>query len=200
MKFEIDLAHFNWAQRQSLPSSSYQCGHCSNKVSSNQGYKLGHGHNGEGTQMGGIYICPHCRCPTCVDNIGNRFPDSAFGSSVRFIPEDLDALYEEARSCTSNSNYTAAVLVCRKILMHIGVEKGGEEGKSFIYYVNHLATNGYIPPNGSHWVDHIRKKGNEANHEIRIMIRDDARDLLIFIEMLLKFIYEFPNLIPQPSE
>ena len=48
------------------------------------------------------------------------------------------------------------------------------------------------------WVDHIRRKGNEANHEIVSMSRDDAKDLIIFIEMLLKFMYEFPNMIPKP--
>ena len=80
--------------------------------------------------------------------------------------------------------------------MHIGVEQGAEEGKNFIFYVNFLADKGYVPPNGKHWVDHIRKKGNEANHEIVLMERGDAKDLLIFIEMLLKFIYEFPNIVP----
>jgi len=42
------------------------------------------------------------------------------------------------------------------------------------------------------WVDHIRKKGNEANHEIIIVEKDDATELLSFVEMLLKVIYEFP--------
>jgi len=42
-------------------------------------------------------------------------------------------------------------------------------------------------------VDHIRTKGNEANHEIRLMGRQDAEELVTFVEMLLKFIYEFPS-------
>jgi hypothetical protein len=56
-----------------------------------------------------------------------------------------------------------------------------------------------VPPNGKHWVDHIRKKGNEATHEIALMGADDAADLIVFSEMLLKFIYEFPNRIPKPT-
>jgi hypothetical protein len=83
--------------------------------------------------------------------------------------------------------------------MHIGVEKGAEENKPFLYYVDHLANQGYVPPNGKHWVDHIRRKGNEANHEIRVMGKDDAKELLIFLEMLLRFIYEFPSMIPDES-
>jgi hypothetical protein len=95
--------------------------------------------------------------------------------------------------------FTAAVLACRKLLMHIAVDKGASEGKPFIEYVEYLSNKGYVPPNGKVWVDHIRGKGNEANHEIKIMTKEDALDLVTFIEMLLKFIYEFPSRIsPKP--
>ena len=80
--------------------------------------------------------------------------------------------------------------------MNIAVSQGAEENKSFYHYVEYLATNGYVPPNGRGWVDHIRLKGNEATHEIAIMSQQDADDLILFSEMLLKFIYEFPNRIP----
>lgn len=46
-------------------------------------------------------------------------------------------------------------------------------------------------------MDHIRKKGNEATHEIALMTDNDARELLGFVEMLLRFIYEFPKMIPE---
>jgi len=108
----------------------------------------------------------------------------------------LNALYEEARRCTGQNCFTGAVLLCRKMLMNIAVQQGAAEGLKFIEYVNHLAQAGFVPPNGKHWVDHIRKKGNEATHEIAVMSEQDARDLLSFIEMLLRFIYEFPSMVP----
>jgi hypothetical protein len=87
--------------------------------------------------------------------------------------------------------------------MHIAVDKGADEGKRFIEYIEYLSDNNYVPPNGKAWVDHIRKKGNEANHEIKIMSKGDALNLITFIEMLLKFIYEFPSRItpktPNPT-
>ena len=83
--------------------------------------------------------------------------------------------------------------------MNIAVSQGDEPGKSFISYVEYLATNGFVPPNGKGWVDHIRRKGNEATHEIAIMGEPDAKELITFSEMLLKFIYEFPNKIPPDS-
>jgi hypothetical protein len=63
--------------------------------------------------------------------------------------------------------------------------------------VEYLSDQNYVPPDGKGWVDHIRKKSNEANHEIVIMKKEDALDLISFIEMLLRLIYEFPSrLIP----
>ena len=59
---------------------------------------------------------------------------------------------------------------------------------------------GYVPPNGQGWVDHIWTKGNEANHEIRLMRKTDAEELISFSEMLLKFIYEFPQRVMKAGE
>ena len=41
------------------------------------------------------------------------------------------------------------------------------------------------------WGDHIREKGNDANHEIRMMEREDAERLIRFSEMMLKTMYEY---------
>jgi hypothetical protein len=76
--------------------------------------------------------------------------------------------------------------------MHIAVSKGAAPGDTFINYVQFLADKNFIPPDAKEWVDHIRKKGNEANHEIAIMTQEDAEELLSFCEMLLKVIFEFP--------
>ena len=106
------------------------------------------------------------------------------------------APFIEVRNCIAASCYTAAVLIARKLLMHIGVAEGAAPNQSFLSYVDHLAAAGYVPPNGKAWVDHIRKKGNEATHEIVLMSQEDANDLLTFLAMLLTFIYEFPNRVP----
>jgi hypothetical protein len=61
---------------------------------------------------------------------------------------------------------------------------------------NDLADKGYVPPGGRNWVDHIRKQGNEATHEIDMKTETEAKDLISFAEMLLKFIYEFRGRVP----
>lgn len=52
--------------------------------------------------------------------------------------------------------------------MNIAVSQGADEGLRFVEYVEYLANSGFVPPNGRGWVDHIRKKGNEATHEIAL--------------------------------
>lgn len=82
-------------------------------------------------------------------------------------------------------------------MMNIAVGKGAAKDLSFLQYVEYLASKGYVPPDGKHWVDHIRSKGNDANHEIALMKGADAEELITFAEMLLKFVYEFPARVPK---
>lgn len=180
-----------WEKIHSIVSRAYTCGHCGNVVASAQGYTS----NQTGYR---IYACPHCTQPTYFTP-DVQIPGVAPGNEVAELPSDIEALYKESRKCVADSSYTAAVLTCRKLLMNIGVAQGAKEGQRFIDYVEHLAANGYVPPNGQGWVDHIRKKGNEATHEIVLMAKEDAEELIVFTEMLLKFIYEFPSKVPAPK-
>ena len=144
-----------------------------------------------------IYICGGCNRPTYVyDN--RQSPSPSLGSPVESLPPDIHSLYEEARQCGVVGAYTCSVLANRKLIMHIAVDKSAEENKSFAYYVDYLAEQGYVPPGGKVWVDRIRVQGNDANHEIVLKSIADANEVLGFAEMLLRFIYEFPVRISSP--
>lgn len=177
-----------WGSAGTMVSREYTCGHCGRAIASVVGY-------GSNTAGNVIYICPNCGGPTYFYS-GGQLPGVAPGAEVTGLPSDVDSLYREARNCVAASCFTGATLVARKLLMNIAVSLGASPGKSFAEYVDHLHSAGYIPPNGKGWVDHIRKKGNEATHEIVLSTKPDADDLITFLEMLLKFIYEFPYRIP----
>jgi len=180
-----------WHQVQQIQSKSYTCGYCGNVVASDRGYQTADAHHA-------VHICPHCPRPSYIAG-GQQVPGVAPGNDVQSLPKDIESLYREARNSTAVSAYTSAVLTCRKLLMNIAVSQGAPEGQRFIEYVQYLADNGFVPPHGKGWVDHIRKKGNEATHEIVTMTLQDAEDLIAFTEMLLKFIYEFPSRVPTPT-
>jgi Domain of unknown function (DUF4145) len=169
----------------------YTCGYCGRTVASDRG--LRHESNMAPKQFRWMYVCPNCEAPTYFDRSDTQVPGAVFGEYVRDIPDpQIDALYAEARQCISANAFTASVLCCRKLLMHIAVSVGAPEKKNFLEYVNYLNDQHYIPPGAKIWVDHIRTKSNEANHEIALMEEDDAKDLVSFVAMLLKQIYEFP--------
>lgn len=183
----------DWSNVGGPSAKQFTCGFCGNIVSSNQGWWTGH------VPQEFIYLCPHCRRPTYFGDQG-QLPGMAPGGEVAGVPEETAKLYREARLCVAAGAATASVLAARKLLMHIAVEQGAKAGGTFIGYVEYLAEKGYVPPKGKGWVDHIRKKGNEANHEIKLMTAEDAIELVTFSEMLLKFIYEFPSRVPAAKE
>lgn len=187
-----------WTEIKLLPSKSYVCGYCGNPLASEKGWSaLEHA---LGKHNWFIYVCHYCDRPTFFDNAGHQTPGAIFGNPVKDIPDQLvSELYDEARRATSVNSYTAAVLSCRKLLMHVAVSKGAKHGEDFLYYVQYLADHHFIPPDAKGWVDQIRTKGNEANHQIKIMTKEDAEELISFVEMLLKVIYEFPARVKPKS-
>ena len=142
-----------------------------------------------------VKICPVCNRPTFLEG-ERQYPGVTAGQPVDHLPPEIAAIYAEARNSLAASAPTAAVLTLRKLLMNVAVQEGAPGNQPFLAYVDYLAEAGYIPPNGRGWVDHIRKKGNEATHEIALMNPTEAMELLSFAEMLLKFVYEFPRRIP----
>ncbi len=186
-----------WHNVMNLGSRSYICGYCGSPLASERGWQANR--TGTTSLFAHIYICHLCSGPTFFES-KRQTPGVVFGEAVKDIPDDsVQNLYEEARKATGAGCYTAAVLCCRKLLMHIAVAKGAKAGESFVSYVEFLTKNHYVPPDAKGWVDYIREKGNEANHEISIMVEDDAEELIAYLEMLLKNIYEFPAAIMKKS-
>jgi len=179
-----------WYNVFTLVSRKYTCGYCGENVSSEKGYYT----NVSGRPISGyIYICHACNKPSFFDVITKtQTPGALIGGVIEHLPETIRDLYIEIQNTTTTGSYTATILSGRKLLMHIAVELGAQQGKNFVDYVDYLSSNGYTPPKGRVWVDEIRKMGNEANHEIVIMDEQHARSMVKFLEMLLKFNYEFP--------
>lgn len=181
----------NWNNAGTIDSRTYVCGYCGNSVASEKGF---HGIPSPGLTTPKIYICHYCGSPTYFSSLGIQTPGPIYGDLVNNLPNsNLQQLYDEARRCMGVSAYTAAVLSCRKLLMNIAVSKGAKEGLRFEEYVDHLVNNHFVPPGSKDWVDHIRNKGNEATHEIALMKKDDAEELVSFIAIILKMIFEFPE-------
>lgn len=178
--------------RPDLSPFKYECGYCGAHTGPNRGYR-----GVQQTYHGGhyvfIYICTNCNQPTYRNLNSEQIPNVVFGNVLIHLPPNIKTAYDEARQCMAVNAYTAATLLCRKILMNVAVEEGESEGRTFVDYVSYLESNNYLPPRGKVWVDQIRKLGNTATHEIRITSEEEAKQALTFVEMLLTFVYEMPG-------
>lgn len=127
-----------WPQVQNLKNAHFICGYCGSPLASEKGW-FANNVNGVG-QTAFIYVCHNCSCPTFFDDNGNQTPGVAFGGTVNDISDaSVRDIYEEARRATSAGSYTAAVLCCRKLLMHMPVAKGAKPDQNFVTHVDYLA-------------------------------------------------------------
>ncbi len=147
-------------------------------------------------------ICTGCGHGSVYDN-GILYPSSKFGPIIEGLPKDVLNAYEEARTCFSVNAFTACELVCRKILMHVAVDKGAKEDEAFSYYLTLLGEQGYITPPMTKWVALIKKHGGKATHLIEAPDRKRAESTLMFTAELLRLIYEMEHMadkyIPKPK-
>jgi len=193
-----------WVGLATIPVRRFTCGHCGVAVGAKAGYYYEEAPSPSRDNLRGVagpnqakrFAIP---CPSCDSvsyfNEGKQVPGPPYGRDVASAPSPVADVYREARNCMTVAAHTGAVMLCRKLLMNVAVAKGAAGNLKFIEYVEWLDANGYIPPNGKGWVDYMRKKGNEATHEIHVSERGDAEKLITFAEMILMFVYELPAAI-----
>jgi len=181
-----------WPNSSKIESRRYTCAHCQSITGSATGFAGNVEHSSVGAR---IYICQYCNEPTYFDYLHTQTPGPSFAASVDNLPDDVQSLYNEARRVMTVNAFASSVICCRKILMNIAVQQGADEGMTFLEYLEFLKKQGHITPRNFEWVDHIREIGNFANHEIKAVTEDDAKTALTFTEMLLKTIYEYPNIV-----
>ena len=163
---------------------TFFCGHCDTQVT---GPAVA-SHQGD---HGGVVwlLCTNCD-RGLVSNDGVLTPGRATGPTIAGLPPAVAAAYHQARRSMSVNAFTGVELICRKILMHVAVEKGAEEGDTFASYITYLANQGYVTPPMNRWVNVIREHGNRATHELDEPDETRAESTLFFTAELLRLIYE----------
>jgi hypothetical protein len=184
----------DWQGVHTIDTQEWRCGFCDREVASDRGWQATGYSQGFHHTVARVVLCPRCNLPSLIDSdSGAVVPPERFGQGVDHMPDDLTALYNEARRAVTSGAPNSAALACRKILMHVGVQKGAAAGGTFLSYVNYLSEHGFVPPDARGWVDEIRELGNDANHEIDLISEDEAKDVVEFTAMLLRVIYEYPE-------
>ena len=170
----------------------YKCGHCDRHVSGRVVTIYSRAQHQIEDPLIQFMICPSC-IKGSIWAEGKIIPGTKPGEKLEGLPEEIEAAYQEARSCFSINAFTACELICRKILMHVGVDKGAEEGQSFVSYLDYIEEKGYITPIIKEWADLIRKIGNQSTHKLIPPDENRTNATLMFTMELLRIIYEMQH-------
>lgn len=146
-----------------------------------------------------VYWC-HCSCdrqlPTCVmeiDGIIQQFPEHSRFQPGENWPAELERLYLEASASFTAAAYTATTMVARKMLMVCACNEGAPEGLPFVQYVDFIVKSVLPLPKAKQAIDAIRTIGNDANHSVAFVSRDDAIRAMSIITYLLNSVYSLPQ-------
>ena len=167
---------------------NYICGHCG-RDNSGRVVSVYHFDTRKDDPRIRFMICTSCKKGSVWIHPDIIIP----GENLEGLPEEVNEAYEEARRCFSVNSYTGCELLCRKILMHIAVDKGAKEGESFKHYLDFLEGKGYITPPIKTWADLIRENANKSTHKLESSDKKRAENTFMFTMQLLRIIYEMEH-------
>jgi len=125
-----------WKNAQPATRKAYVCGHCGTKVAPDQGLSgvaVAY-HNFQRLEFGAwMLLCVQCGMPTVFvmqdDPTEEPYqtPAPAYGDAIPNLPEKVKAIYNEARESMKVSAFTGVAMLCRALVAHLAVEKGGAD-------------------------------------------------------------------------
>jgi hypothetical protein len=151
-----------------------------------------------------LFICNSCDQPTFAIYGGEdglwtmQMPKPLPGATLSGLPDDVEPLWTEIRRAAAEDSPTLAVMGCRKMLMHLGVEAAKEDGvddpsyKNFWSAVEYLRENNWLPKRAPDIGHIILKTGNEVNHEVVMSDDAEAEVVVLFTEAVLRNMYDLP--------
>ena len=176
---------------------TYDCGFCGRSVVANVGLETTFFTPNSIRIEVDVRLCPRCRGATTFvyDGVkGSQLPAPLLGKGFDASEKEEDiqlviALYNDARNALSQDAGSCAVLMFRKLLMHVAVEQGAKEGERFVTYVQFLKDKGVVGRPQHKILNRIKDAGNEENHQIKRSEKDEANDLLDVVTHLIEGVY-----------
>lgn len=148
-----------------------------------------------------IYICPNCVKPSYFSPERGQIPGEKIGEDIKKLPRRIAEVLDETRDCYASNCYTAVVLMCRTLLMHIAVqEKAPKKDPSFAQYIQYIVDKWLVPERCKVRLDQIRSLGGDAAHQITEKTEEDARTSIEFLQIVLKMAYEYADEVVGDAE
>jgi hypothetical protein len=147
------------------------------------------------------------RCQACdervyrqvdVDEQGHtlaQWPLTGIRTAHPAVPAPIAADWLEAHLCLSIRAFRGAAAMARRAVQGIAVERGATDGKLHAQ-LKELEAKTTLHPSMVEWADHIRLLGNVGAHPgadgLETVSEDEARDVVRFLDELLRWLYELP--------
>ena len=100
----------------------------------------------------------------------------------------------EAKLCFSVSAYKATVVLSRRALQSICIDKGATSKKRLFEQIEDLSINGVITKDLKEWATEVRYVGNEGAHPGEEISLEDAEAILELTEQIANVIYVMPEI------
>jgi hypothetical protein len=115
-------------------------------------------------------------------------PDRALSTA---IPQHVRDDFDEARTCIRSKAFTAAVIMLRRCIESICVERGVTKGP-LVQRLKALRDSGVVDQRLYEWADACREVGNEGAHSSgKRTDPGDASEVMQLVEALLDYLYVF---------
>jgi hypothetical protein len=188
----------DWQTPSNIVAQTFICWNCNKEIASEKAYRSYD--SSARDYLSFIYLCPFCNAPIIIDDNKKEALLPLPGKEIEKLPENIKVVYSEIRKCMQSGCFNGAIMLMRKLIMHIAVEEGDVDGKKFEQYIDFLCSNGIVPKKSKNKADSVRKLGNSTNHEVENRTLEEAKNCFEFIELLLRVNYEFADIMETKNE
>ena len=188
MKYNFESLEINQSI-QSNDSKKFLCWNCEAMVVSFEGFDYINCYPDTY-----VRVCGFCKAPNIVHD-GSSIIAPLYGRNIENLPKEIKTVYQEIRCCIKDKCFAAALMLLRKLIMHIAVDlvEDCKDDLTFQQYVDKLRDGHFITNKSYDLVDFVRKQGNSANHKIETVSEKTVEECFKFMEILLVTNYELAD-------
>ncbi|SRR5260221_7315111 len=118
-----------------------------------------------------------------------------FDKYPKHWPETVGRFWLQAHRNLLDENWDASAIMARSSLQ-AALRELGAVGKNLFQEIEDLSKKGILPPLINNWSHELRELGNESTHADISKSgtqRQDARDIVKFLDFLMQYLFDLPN-------
>jgi Domain of unknown function (DUF4145) len=180
---------------------AFHCPHCSKAVLLEvlrRWYNVPEGDDAWEPHQWTAAMCTSCQSPFVLyqerENDDWGIPTQEYPQADRqlpwSVPQSIRDDFAQAQRCMRSRSYTAGAIMARRVVEIIRKDQGFKKG-NLNAALKSMKEAGVIDARLYEWADTAREVGNEGAHDTTPVSREDAEQVLLFVEALVDYLYVF---------